>query len=445
MLQDVVATFAVCIVAAALFAGVTRRTDAAERRLMLAAFVAHVGGVFVQVWVIEVVYGGGDIDGYFRSGVELANALRLDFEQIFPETIKLFFHDDDAQLPFLVFGGWGPTASLTVIAAYLFYLLADSLLAASMCVALGAYFGKLALFAAIGKGQSAETRRSMLIGVLLVPSVVFWSSSLAKEAVVIGFFGLALLLLRNIVAGDLQPFRLVLALVCLIPVAMIKPYVLLPLSLSFGAWFYWDRASRLGQSVTVRPAYAVLAVITTTVFFLVVGQISPQFAVENIARSTATSQIAGRTVEGGSNYQLREAVEETAEVSVQSQLLLAPIALPTALFRPFIFEVRNPMMFLNALETTALLFLFARVLARGGLVRVRAAVMSNPLLIFFFVFTVVMGTAVGLASTNLGSLSRYRMPLMPFFVTMILMLDRQFQPKPLGRLLPRFPLSGKGE
>ena len=87
------------------------------------------------------------------------------------------------------------------------------------------------------------------------------------------------------------------------------------------------------------------------------------------------------------------------------------------------------MMFLNALETSALLFLTLRLLIRGGISRVSQAVLSSPLLVFCLVFTIVMGTAVGLASTNLGSLSRYRMPFMPFFVALVLSLEGMFQPQ----------------
>ena len=94
------------------------------------------------------------------------------------------------------------------------------------------------------------------------------------------------------------------------------------------------------------------------------------------------------------------------------------------------------MMFLNALETSALLFLTLRLLIRGGISRVSQAVLSSPLLVFCLVFTIVMGTAVGLASTNLGSLSRYRMPFMPFFVGLVLILDGMFKPQPFVRLSP---------
>lgn len=428
MLEDVITTGAVLIVASAVLAAISRRRDADERRLLLSGFLAHVGAVFVQVWVIEKVYGGGDIDGYYRSGVELANALRNDFEFIFPEMVKFFFHDTEANLPFVVFGGVGPTGSLSVIAAMLFFFLGDSLIGSSMVVALVAFFGKVAIARAIGEDLSPQNRRLVLAASVLVPSVVFWSSTIAKEAVVVAFLGFALLALRPVVAGRVKPMSIAVAAGCLLPIALIKPYVLLPLSIALAAWLYWDQAGRRGHAVSIRPLYLLVAAVLVTGFFAVVGRLSPQFAVENIARSTATSQFAGTRVEGGSNYQLSEAVEE--DQSLQSQLLLAPIALPTALFRPLIFEVKNPMMFVNALETSVLLFLTIRLLIRGGFSQIRRAVMSSPTLVFCFIFTIVMATPVGLATTNMGSLSRYRIPFMPFFVALILILDAMFQRQP---------------
>ncbi len=430
MLDDFIATAAVLIVAAALLAGLSRRWVAEERRIVVFGFLAHVVGVFVQVFVIEQIYGGSsDIAGYYRSGVELASALRKDFQFIFPEAFKIFVHDDTANLPFAVFGGAGSTGSLTVLSSLLFLVLGDSLYGAAMATALFAFFGKLAIFLAISPGFARAHRQRVLLATLLVPSVVFWSSTIAKEAVSVGFLGLALLLLRSFLDGRFKPSRLLLAAFCLTPVALIKPYVLLCFTVAFAVWLYLERGLRLGRHFVIRPSTALVALLLMTGGVIVLGKLAPRIAVENLAKSTSAVQAAGVNVEGGSNYQLREPVPEQEEDSgVQSQLLLAPIALPTALFRPFIFEVRNPMMLLNALETTALLFLTIRVLFRGGLVRVRDAIAGNPTLVFSLLFSLILGTAVGLASTNLGSLSRYRMPFMPFFVGLILVLDATFGP-----------------
>ncbi len=84
---------------------------------------------------------------------------RNDFEFIFPEMMKLFFHDDASNLPFAVFGGAGPTGSLSVFTAVLFFFLGDSLYGASMLVALGSFFGKVAIARAVGADLGPAQRR----------------------------------------------------------------------------------------------------------------------------------------------------------------------------------------------------------------------------------------------------------------------------------------------
>jgi hypothetical protein len=429
MFQDFAFTFVVVAIGATILAMLQRKHPRGEVQLLLGGFVIHAIAVFIQVWIIREVYGGGDIDAYYRSGVEVANGLRADFENIAPEVLKVFFHQEDYLLPFQVFGGPSTTGSQTVVAAGLFYLLGDSLYAASMVVSLWAFFGKLAIFYAMRDGFPAHMRKRILIAATLIPSVAFWSATIAKEAVVLGFLGLATLILRNALKGDKFVARLSLVVLFLSPVAMIKPYVLLPFSVAAGVWVYWDRTSRRGASVVVKPAYLVIGALVGLAGVLVIGRLSPQFAVENLAQSTATIQAAGARAEGGSYYQLG-AVPTGEDQSLRRQLVLMPIALPTALFRPLLIEVRNPMMFVNAIETTLLLVLFIRLVHRGKVLWLRRTILASPMLMFCFTFTVLLGTAVGLASTNLGSLSRYRMPFMPFFVMMLLVLDLKLRELP---------------
>jgi hypothetical protein len=96
----------------------------------------------------------------------------------------------------------------------------------------------------------------------------------------------------------------------------------------------------------------------------------------------------------------------------------------TSLFRPALFEVRNPLMLANALETTVLTFLFVRIFFTRNLGSVRRQIANDPFLVFCVVFVIAFGIAVGLTSTNLGTLSRYRSPILPFFAVLLLVLGR---------------------
>src|SRR5262249_27963419 len=129
---------------------------------------------------------------------------------------------------------------------------------------------------------------------------------------------------------------------------------------------------------------------------------------------------------GGSVIEMGDPEERT----LAGQLAFAPAALVAAFFRPFIFEVKNPLMLLPALETTALLVVFVRTLWVSTWGKTWRLVWSSPILMFCTVFSLLSGVAVGLSTVNLGALSRYRLPLMPFYVALVVITSS-------GRLLER--------
>jgi len=104
-------------------------------------------------------------------------------------------------------------------------------------------------------------------------------------------------------------------------------------------------------------------------------------------------------------------------------ILFAPLALLTALFRPFLFEANSPLTLAAAIETTVGLLLSIRLLLIGRWSRLRDRILASPILILCLVFTVVAGIAIGLSTTNFGTLSRYRIPIMPFFGFLLVALQ----------------------
>jgi hypothetical protein len=143
---------------------------------------------------------------------------------------------------------------------------------------------------------------------------------------------------------------------------------------------------------------------------------------QSAAGALASQRRGGYENEGGSNYRLDAPEGEASERTTQQELLLAPLGLATALFRPLFFEARNVVQFANALEATGLLILVIQVFRRLGVRRIMAEIASSPALLFCVVFTLGLGLGTGLSSANLGTLSRYRAPMMPFYFTVVMML-----------------------
>jgi hypothetical protein len=102
----------------------------------------------------------------------------------------------------------------------------------------------------------------------------------------------------------------------------------------------------------------------------------------------------------------------------------APAAIIAGLFRPVIWEAKNPFILISSLENFFLVILVLYTFFKIGIREYFSAVSRDPFLTFSLVFSLLFAFGVGLASANFGALVRYKIPLLPFFVSsMFIMLD----------------------
>jgi hypothetical protein len=99
-----------------------------------------------------------------------------------------------------------------------------------------------------------------------------------------------------------------------------------------------------------------------------------------------------------------------------------PVAIMAGLFRPYIWEARNPVMLLSGLENLIFLGLTFRLLFSLGPFGFFKRVGSSPLLIFSLIFSLFFAFSVGLTTSNFGSLVRYKIPCEPFYLGMLFTL-----------------------
>ncbi len=129
--------------------------------------------------------------------------------------------------------------------------------------------------------------------------------------------------------------------------------------------------------------------------------------------------------EAGSGYALGE-----LDGTFGSMVRLAPQAINVSLFRPYFWEVKNPLMLMSAVESFFLLGFAIYVL-----VKKKSSVLSafaDPNVIFAMVFSLSFAFAVGVSTFNFGTLARYKIPLLPFFLTgLIIILDYSKRDKKL--------------
>ena len=403
----------------------TRRLELRERRFALVALAFHIASSFGQ-YALQEYYYRGDAFGYLESGADLARLLDFDFLHFAPEVLRLAAHLD-ADLPFHTLGAGSSTGTMSALAGFSVWAFGPSLLPACLVTTIVGWFGQLCLYRVAREELAPNEKTAALVGCLLVPSVVFWGSAFAKEAFALGPFGL-LALSSHQFFRKRGIFPLIGVLLGGLGVALFKAYILFPYVIAVASWIYAERIQGSDGTLYFRPAYLVLALTVALGGIAGIATIFPEFGVGRIAETVADQQ--GNWLKIGDSGSVVEMGSEEAR-SLSGQLPFVPLALANALFRPLIFEARNGPMLGAAIETTALAFGVIRLLWQFSWARTRAAVLRSPPLVFSVVFILSFGLAVGLATSNLGSLSRYRVPMMPFYVTTLLVLGVRLRTRAL--------------
>ncbi|MBN9162659.1 MAG: hypothetical protein BGO98_48690 [Myxococcales bacterium 68-20] len=417
---DIVASLVVVLFGGILLAAAVRNVSRLEQRLMALSLAAHVASALAQIGITQGIYGGGDMLNYMSEGSLVAHAFELDPREFGPFWLDLLLQGEPSTT-FPVLGAGSSTGSMVAITAALALVFRYSLFGICLAIAVAACFGKFALYRVFREVLPTPMRARILIAILLMPSAVFWSAGVLKESLVIAGVGPLWLGIHRILRGR-PVWGSILVLVGAIPIALLKSYTLFALGVGAAAWFTMDRLlSRSGRTgpVRIRPIYLIVGAALTYASVIGLSQLFPKYSVDQMGEDLARYQRLGVQVGGGSFYQMGD----EGAMSLQKQIAFGPLAIATALFRPFVFEANNGLALMASLEILVMTILVVQVLLRTGPRSALRALMSTPVLFGSLVFVLAFGLGVGLATTNFGTLSRYRMPLVPFYAVVVFVLQ----------------------
>ena len=314
---------------------------------------------------------------------------------------------------------WNDPQSFFVIrlAAILDLFTFSSYSATAILFAVIAFTGGWMLFLAFYQ-RYPDMHRWIAFSALFVPSVVFWGSGIFKDSITLSALGVATYTFHRIfIERKLKVTSVLLLLLSFWIIFSIKKYILLCFLPAVLLWWAATNMSRISSQmlrIIVAPVTGILAMFLAYYAVLKVGEDDPRY---HISRLAETAQITaydirygwGARTGEGSGYTLGE-----LDGSWQSMIGLAPQAINTSLFRPYLWEVMNPLMLLSAIEAFVLLLLTVYVVwnTRWNLL----AYLKKPDVLFCLVFALVFAFAVGVSTFNFGTLSRYKIPMMPFYL-----------------------------
>lgn len=260
--------------------------------------------------------------------------------------------------------------------------------------------------------------RGLMVGVFLWPSMLFWSSGVLKESLLV--FGLGLFILGALgLPTRPDRWRAVLAtLIGLSIMLIVKFYVLFCLIPGLLA-LLWHRRSggnALLKSLTVH-SIALLAVLFS-------GVIIPGYDVLELLTLKQHDFIGMATaVQSGSFVPLPR-----LEPNMWSFIQGVPHALYMTFLSPFSSFTNGPLGMVAAVENSLLVLLPIIALRY----RRNWKAVDKAAILFTLSFILFLSVLIGLTVPVIGALVRYRIPLLPFLsLAMLLMID--------ARRLPRWP------
>jgi len=273
--------------------------------------------------------------------------------------------------------------------------------------------------------QSPHVHRSIALATFFIPSVFFWGSGLLKDTITLSCMGIALYASYHLFIKKKFSFgNFILLILAFYFLYQIKVYILLILLPSLILWVFVTNLSAIRSMVAkilVAPFVFSIAGFLAVFAFIKAGEDNPKYSIEKIAGTAHVTAYDIRYWTGrdaGSGYSLGE-----LDGTFESMYKLAPQAINVSLFRPYLWEVNNPFMLLSALEGF-LLFLFVGYLIVKGNIRIMRAIL-DPNIFFYLLFSLIFAFAVGISTFNFGTLARYKIPIMPFFVMALVLINDQ--------------------
>ena len=254
---------------------------------------------------------------------------------------------------------------------------------------------------------SGGRRWTAVVAAFLVPSVVFWSSGMMKECLVMFSVGL-LMFSWTALWRKFGVVKLLLVLISAWLLFLAKFYVLMAM---LPGLVVFVLPKKFGTKKLLALSAIIFSALITLFFFS--GSIFGYDLVDTIVKKQHDfiNMVNYEAEYSGSNIEIKEL--EPTFISFLSALVPAYV---NALFRPFVTEANSLIKLVCCVENLVFLILFIYMC-------IRFKPMDNNQLrfaLFTIMFTVLLYGLIGMTTPNLGALVRYKIPAMPFILFSIL-------------------------
>jgi hypothetical protein len=406
-----------------------RERSSIKRFFWPSLFLKLVAGVCIGL-VYTYYYKTGDTFNYFNDGVILAKLAKADFAAY----IDFLWLSDE---PFPI---WSESELIYRQPRAMFLSKFTSLfclLTTNSYWVISFYFSMISFLCAwllVKKIADLypHAKVAVIISFLFFPTVVFWTSGIIKESIAMAsLFFLVVVFLKIWNKEKVSIREWMLTLIFLWLLWNLKYYYLaifLPVAITTLV------LQRILSKVNIKKTTFRIALwlFIFTVPLSVISILHPNFYPERFLEVIVSSYYEYEAISSPEDLIRYNSLKPTFFSVLQNM----PAALFSGLFRPFIVEADTALQFLVSFENLLLVVLFT-----SALTNMRKLIGSKHRILLFsiIVYTVLLCTFLALSAPNFGTLSRYRVGFLPFFLLLLTienpLINKIMTLKPLRNLV----------
>ena len=349
-----------------------------------------------------VIYdGAADMIIYYRIGRYIAD--------VYNSTGQLQFAQP----------AWFGVQFIYNVTGLLFILVGSSVVVGAVCFSLLAFVGQYLMYRAFAIAYPEGDRRMAAVLLFLLPSIVYWTSAIGKDALAVFFIGSAVygfaLLERRSRSSAFLPLLFGLAgLLC------VRPHVAGMLATAFALPYAVGR-NKQGVRGLVVKAIGIPILIGVTVYFA--AQAQAYVGMDDVSQASyVLSKEATGSKIGSSAF---------GSASVTARVLGAPFLF----FRPFPWEVHNLQALIACAESMLLLAITWRL--RKQIYYALWKHWRSGFTLFLILYLVEFSVVFSACISNFGLLARERTMAVPLFVILLCMIPPRLVEQPVRTPLSR--------
>lgn len=399
-----------------------------EYKYFLRGLFFKVFGVSIFVLIYLFYYQGGDTINYFLGSMALSDLIIKDFF-VGIETLLSPINDFSGWKKFIAYGISPPpyymwkdpsTFFVSVLTAPLSLISFRSFLVSSLLTACLSYIGVWKLYRLLNIIYHGNSKAFAYL-ILFLPSLIFWGGGIMKDSFVLGATCWTTYNFYKIfIAREKILINSFFFIINIIIITNIKAYIIISLIPGMALWLNSAYLKTFKSPIVKVLFFPLLILIITGLAYVSFNSLSTTMGVYGevdtaLEKAKVIQEDLLRSDQyGKNNYDLG-----ALDGSVTGLIKVAPAAIFTAIFRPLPWEIGSPTMVLSALENITLIVFTLYILLRRSPVTVFKTIFKEPFLVYCFIFSITFAFGVGIAGTNFGALVRYKIPLIPFFFSMI--------------------------